>query len=424
MTLIQSAHIEEIKSMLTITSTGDRPFTLELYKSHADSRFLYVPRMICKMVNNNLVILTTAQRDCIIESKIKATAIQEQLMDEWMMKEGNGIIQAPTGTGKTVMGIHVACRTHYPTLIIVPTDAIMTQWVARIKQFTNCKDKDIGIIKQNRCEYEGKAFVIGMVHTLAKADARFPVDIYNYFGLVIYDEVHTLGAETFSKVAGLFNSHYRLGLSATPRRKDGMQNVFLYHIGPVIKAEMTIPMKPKVIVINYYNLKTHHKGCVWGGKLSLGKYMNKLVAVKERTKRICDYVMKAFSKDHDILVLTDRLEQIADLKVDLVGRGVDVSLIGKITNKTKQIDRKILLATYGSAGMGLDLPRLTCLILATPRADIEQAVGRVVRKADKKQPVVIDFVDYSSQIMQGWAGARMKLYKKYTDTIQIITEKY
>lgn len=420
MALIETPHIEQIKEMLTLTSLGDRPFTLHLWEDAPEKNRIYVPR---KLVSQGIITIRK-QTGFNIESKITLTEIQELLIRKWEYQGRNGIIQAPTGTGKTVMGISLACFNRLPTLIIAPTDAIMTQWVQAIKKFTDCEDTDIGIIKQNRCEYRDRKFVIGMIHTLAKDDGRFPKDLYDHFGFVIWDEVHHVGSETFSRTVSMFNSRYRLGLSATPSRRDGMSNVFKWHIGKVVSVNQTIPVKPRVVVVEYYNMESHHKGCVWGGKVSLGKYMNKLVRVKHRTKRIAQYVLKAFAKGHQILVLTDRLEQVQELQGIMLAHGIDREKVGVITHSKKEIHKQIRIGTYGSAGEGLDIPELTCLVLATPRAFVKQAVGRVVRKGGNQQPLVIDFVDFSSHIMQGWAKARMKLYKEYTDQIKVVREDW
>lgn len=424
MALIQTNHKEHYKKELTLESTGmnGKTFSLELYINHPDKRLLYVPRGIC---SPELIIKHLSKEWGKVDisfGNFELKDLQKTLVSRWL-GNGNAIIKAPTGAGKTVMGIYIASVLGYKTLVIVPTDTIMTQWVDRFVQFTNCERNDIGIIRQNICEYRDRKVVVGMIHTLSKADGRFPKELYSEFGTVIIDENHVLGAETFSRVAGLFNSKHRLGLSATPRRKDGMENVFNYHIGNIISEDIGLPVTPRVVIVEYYNLKSHHRGCVWGGKLSIGSYIRKVSLIPERTRRICDYVLKAFSKGHRVLVLTDRLNHIEAMKI-ILSKSIHPKDLGIITAETKQADRKVILATYGSAGMGLDIPELTCLVIATPRVDIEQAVGRILREADKIQPVIIDFVDCSSTIMKAWGAVRRKFYKKHCMEIKIVKEDY
>jgi len=115
------------------------------------------------------------------------------------------------------------------------------------------------------------------------------------------------------------------------------------------------------------------------------------------------------------LVLSDRINHLELLKCVLINSGIEESKIGMLIGSKKQLDRKIILGTYGSAGMGVDIPRLSALVLATPRAEVEQAVGRVLRKGS---PIVVDIVDTASHIMKGWAVKRKKFYRRISDDIQ------
>jgi len=326
-----------------------------------------------------------------------------------------GIIQSPTGTGKTIMAINIMGTLGLKTLIIVPTDHLMIQWQRELKKFSNLSDKDIGICRGHICNYKNREVVIGMIHSLAKAN-RYSEEFYKCFGFCIVDEVHRLSAPTFSQSIPQFWTKHRLGLSATARRKDGLENVFLYHIGDICNRQIQQPVKPKVIVMRYYNPQTHHTGCIWGGKLSLGKYFNKISAVESRNRFIADVIAKLYHKGRDILVLSDRIRQLSTLRTMLVDEKVEESEIGIFTGQIKSgLDRKIILGTYGSAGLGADIPRLSAIVFATPHADIEQAVGRVLRKEMDTPQIIVDIVDTASNIMVGWHYARMKYYKRITD---------
>lgn len=329
--------------------------------------------------------------------------------------EGNhgGIIKADTGTGKTVVGINLAHRIGYHTLIIVPTSYLFTQWRNRIvgkDGFTNLSD--VGSIVQNTCDYEGKEFTIGMLHSLSEP-GRYPEEVYSYFGLVIWDECHRVGAPTFSNTAGMFWSDYRLGLSATPRRKDGLENVFRYHIGRNVPMGLNQHLKAKVMVVSYIGADASSANCTFGGKLNLGMYAKKLTRLPSRNELLASVLQRAYNKDERrALMLTDRVQHILTIK-DLLERRYDVPghNIGIFTGNTKLgLDRRIILATYGSAGLGADLPSLNTLVLGTPRADIEQAVGRILRADTGVNPVVVDILDVASPVMQRWYGSRKNFY--------------
>lgn len=316
-------------------------------------------------------------------------------------------------SGKTVMGLHIASKLKQPTLIVVPRAVLMNQWKERILEHTDVGEDAIGFVRQDTCDIDGKTFVIGLIHSLARR--KYRKELYDRFGLVIFDEVHVLGAETFSTVAPKFNSAYRLGLSATPRRKDGMENAFLWHIGPILTKTQTHHVKPKVRQIYYRHPQCADTGFWWAGKFQFARWLNRIAKVPERNLLIAGLIKLLYERDEDILVLSDRLIQLNILRETLKEWGLDDE-VGMFTGKTKQLDRKILLGTYGSADMGADIPRLSALVFATPRVDIVQAVGRVLREGN---PTVVDVVDASADIMTRWAHARVKRYQKMTDDIKV-----
>lgn len=332
-----------------------------------------------------------------------------------------GIISSPTGTGKTVMGINILSILDLKTLIIVPTSLLMKQWVGNLKTFSDLRTEDIGLCYGDVCDFDGKKVVIGMIHSLCKG-GRYPENFYKSFGLCIWDEIHRLGAPTFSASASLYHSKYRLGLSATPRREDGMAKVFFYHIGSLCAPTPPPNIKPRVIVTEYTGQDAGHNGCVWNGKLSLGQYFTRLSGLYNRNMLIAGMVSEAYRKGRYILMLSDRLIQIERVH-SLLEMYFDVSKedIGICTGKKRiGTDRKILLATYGVAGLGMDIPDLSVLIMATPRVDVEQAVGRILRGKSKDTPVVIDIIDVASSIMKNWGRARLKRYKKFAGEIKYL----
>jgi hypothetical protein len=200
--------------------------------------------------------------------------------------------------------------------------------------------------------------------------------------------------------------------SATPRRKDGMESVFKWHIGDIIAESKIVNAVPKVYIVPYKGKDTSHRGCYWGGQLSLGTYLNKLAGSDERNVLLSKIIYKLYNKDKQTLVLSDRLKILEDIKYILIKNNIPKNEIGMLTGKTKDVgNSKIILGTYGVAGIGADIPRLDALVFATPRVDIEQAVGRVLRQRGKT-PVIIDIVDESSSIMRGWSKARIKYYNK------------
>lgn len=330
-----------------------------------------------------------------------------------------GILKAPTGTGKTVMAIDLMSRINLKTLVIVPTDHLMGQWHEALKTFSHLTDRNIGKIRGATCKVDKCPVTIGMLHTIIKD--KYP--IRNLFGHVIFDEVHRVGAETFSRAAPLFHCSIRTGLSATPRRKDGAENLFFWHIGPVLAESGKADVTPYVLMVNYYNLGTHHSGCVWSGSLNIGRYYNKITNSAPRNRLLAKLISGAYKKGHHILLLSERIKMLDILKDILPEYGVESEDIGIFRGGFKQPERRILLATYGSAELGMDIPRLTCVVFGTPRTDVEQAVGRIMRKKAEGglQPVVVDVTDTSSFLMNKWQSKRLSFYKGKGLSIQKVT---
>lgn len=406
------------KSALTLVNTYTKD-KLILYREHETRpNCLYIPRALIRRpaddagwpsVGMNFTGKLRPEQQKIVDAYIKYIDVHN-----------GGIIKSGVGTGKTVMGISIAALINMPTLIVVPTEYLMNQWRDRLKTFSNLKDSDIGTVRGSIFDVQKKKVVLGMIHSLCKP-GRYPQQFYKWPGLMIVDEVHTVGAETFSVVASLFWSMYRLGLSATPRRKDGMEKAFFYHIGGICSEAIPIPKNPKVIFVPFKNLKATDYGCVIGNELNLGKYYTRLSKIPERNVMLSQCIRRAFDKGRDVLVLSERLSVLNDLE-ELLKLPKE---IGRLTGTSKRgLDRKIILATYQCAGLGADIKRLSTVVLATPRVDVEQAIGRILRDPEAKtEPVVIDIIDEASDVMRGWAMARLRFYRTITDKIHFLKEE-
>ncbi len=154
----------------------------------------------------------------------------EELYLKSAEKRGGGIISIKCGGGKTVLALHIASVLSVKTIVIVHKDFLMTQWRDRIIEFL--PDARIGKIQQNTVDIEDKDIVLAMVQSLSMKE--YEDGTFDSFGLAIFDECHHLGAEKFSKSMQKVASKYMLGLSATPKRKDGLSKVFEWYMGDIV----------------------------------------------------------------------------------------------------------------------------------------------------------------------------------------------
>lgn len=415
-TVVAPEHIlDELKKKLTIT-------TKDMYKKEDSHIYLYVGdgntlKVPIGIIDSNKIPSSFFEREwerISFRHNIILREKQFYLVNKFLerLKVG-GILCAKTGTGKSVMGLFIAHKLGLKTLIVVPLVSLVKQWKDLILKFTDIKEDEIGLIQGDICDVKDKKICIGMLHTLSKCK----YNLENEFGTVIYDEVHKLGAETFSVVARMFNARYRIGLSATPRRKDGADKVFFYNIGEIISYDDRLDITPDVVMLYYTHVESKGEYNYWNNEFNFGKYLTKLSIAKNRNNMIVNIVSELFKKGRKILVLCDRINHVKFLEKELKSKGIKE--IGIWTGAEKRKD-KIIIATHGSCGMGVDIPELDTLVFASPRADVEQPVGRILRaNADKNKPLVIDIVDLACNEMRNWSKSREKFYKKINANIKI-----
>ncbi len=324
------------------------------------------------------------------------------------------IFQARTGFGKTVIACDLISKIGRKTLVILPKEDLLAQWSKLLLKLTDLTPDRIGLIRQDTCDIKGKDVVLGMLHSLA-IENRYPEEIRNEFGLVIWDEVHRLGAETFSRTASMFPAKLRLGMSATPRRKDGKDRVFLSHIGGVLVRSEAVPMIPKVFVY-------HSSWKCPPIPHEPGKVMHILTRMANdpiRNQLLSQLIKHCWDKQRNLVVFSELRAHLETLKIMSLQQGVPEEDIGfyvggmKEEERNKSIGKPVVLATYRMVSEGTDVEWWDTCLLATPRSDVEQIIGRVLREyPDKPVPVVLDVVDKSSHVFGLYWRVRARLYSR------------
>lgn len=305
------------------------------------------------------------------------------------------------------------------TLVIVPRVELVSQWAERLLQYTDLRREDIGLAQQDVCDFRGKKVVIGMVHSLSKD--KYTEEFKNAFGLVVWDEVHVVGAQTFSATINMFPAKYRIGMSATLSRKDGLESVYNLAIGQVrLSGKGTVLVQPMVFLREFATRKRHpYLARMKDAKARRGKLISELASDLARNALLATYAKKFADSGRRTVVFSDRVEQLKLLRDILVKRhGMSLATVGLFTGSTKSGDRKVILensqvilATYGVMSMGIDVPDLRAVIFATPLSDVAQSVGRVLRLCEGvKDPVVLDVVDTAYHDCVRWAGSRREYY--------------
>ena len=331
------------------------------------------------------------------------------------LKENNGgVLCLPCAAGKTVLALYLAAQFKVKTLVIVHKTFLLNQWKERAEEFTNAS---IGIIQQNKIDIDGKDIVIGMLQSIAKD--KYDANVFRDFGLVIFDEAHHAPSEYFSKALPIISSKITIGLSATPKRTDRMEKILYWYFGDIMyKSEVEENNRVLVNIVNYdIEHEKFKEFLMYTGDVNRPKTINKLTSIGRRNKFIIDMMEEVLQEaGRKILVLSDRLEHLKLLKKRIDEREITSSdfYIGGMKQKAldKASSAQVIFASYGMASEGLDIPELNTLFMVTSRKEVEQAVGRVVRKIDPNiRPTIYDFTDQlPSFINQG--RHRKRLYKK------------
>lgn len=326
--------------------------------------------------------------------------LQQKIMKEVMSKikiTKGGMISLPCGFGKTVCSLYLASQLKKKTLVIVHKSFLLNQWKERIEQFTNAK---VGIIRQDKVEVEDCHIVIGMLQSISKE--KYTDELFKQFGLVIFDEAHHAPSRYFSKALPIISTEYMVALSATPKRSDRLEKVIHWYFGPMlyqITDNRNIPVLVKRY--NYHTSNKTFKECMlpYGGDVNLPRTVNRITKLKKRNAFIISLIKElTLEEGRQILILSDRVAHLEELKDLLDNDNITNNdfYIGKMKQKDLDIaaEKQVILGTYAMASEALDIPTLNTLIMVTSRRNIEQSVGRILRKPDDEiQPIIIDFND-------------------------------
>jgi superfamily II DNA or RNA helicase len=337
---------------------------------------------------------------------------------------GGGLICVPCGWGKTKMAIYIMSRIAVKTIIVVHKEFLMSQWEGELA--VTHPELRIGKIQGDICRVDDCDIVIAMIQTIVSRSIE--KSVIDQFGLAIFDECHHLGAEIFSQTLMQVGCKYLLGLSATPTRKDGLSRVFYNYIGPIIYQVDKRDLEHVEIHVKYYDSEDEtysaHPLSV-DGTVNMSRLITNIADHGPRTDIIILDILAAVKEGRTILILSDRKSQLAYIYTSLTTRGINVGYyIGGM--KQSDLDRTaaecdVMLATYSMAAEGMNIPRLNTLIFTSPRSDIEQSVGRILRlrPEDRKfVPLVIDYVDSHTPLMRQYINARLKFYKKNTYVVK------
>jgi len=399
---------------------------------------------------------------------------QVAIMDSFIDAGGNGLICVPCGRGKTFMALGIAARIGKRFLVVVDKEFLMNQWRGEMeallpgirigiiqednKQIGDVEEpvqkdptidemkaklKELGLkvggtkevllsrLKDAIPGYNEKPVVqkvqydccIALIQTVVRRD--FSSTDFENFGFTIFDECHHLGAQHFSKTLQRIQTKYMLGLSATPTREDGLTKVFTWFLGEPVYWEKTREADPtvevKAVYIKTDDVDYNTVPVNWKGDPIMARLLGSILACTDRNKEILRWILRlAAEPSRKILVLSERIGHLETLE-NMV-READATLtmsyyVGGMKEALREegaATARILLASYAMASEAMNIKSLNTVILASPRKQVEQSTGRILRvRADQRvvAPVIVDVIDTHSMYQSQWKK-RSAYYKK------------
>jgi superfamily II DNA or RNA helicase len=374
---------------------------------------------------------------------IKLRGTQEEAVENYLKRLNDdpehGVIVLPTGKGKSILGLYLARKLQQRVLVIVQKDDLVSGWTQDAKVILGLRPKQVGIIKAKEFRI-GKQITVSTIQTLAKLPPEKIRELHEVFGMIIVDEFHHSVAKIY-KLAEYFPAKYRIGLTATPQRNDGLTDVLNLYFGNVAyeyvetahdEDILPVTVKLRNVPFSYqpeaeyvYNPKT--------GKKDARKRLNASEARKAVTfdsaynTMLAKDVIHEVKKNKSCVVFTHEKDHCELFKIFLMERGVPESKIQVYNGDSKtpkdEMKRKaetkevlVTIATYAIATEGTNVKAWERGYLATSIAnekDTIQAVGRIRRtKADKPDCVLYDYRFPNVQGMSKHGIVRDSVYRE------------
>ncbi len=417
--------------------TGKTPQKLYYYEK-LEKNTLACPRgfadrayRICQQFNEEIQIsderIELSPCDMLFHGSLKP--FQKDAVP-FILNQSHGVLSAGTGSGKTIIALHVIAARKQPALILVHTIELLNQWILQIKKFLSISEDSIGIIGAGKYII-GNGITVGLYQSVRKKKD----EINPFVGHLIVDECHKCPSTAFTDAVSGFGAKFRLGLTATAYRRDGLDPLIYFTLG---EKRYTIEKAPLIKNGDLCQARVILRPTEFDTLLCPSDYYSKVLSELtrdiKRNRQICSDVAK--DNHHGIkIVLTDRREHALSLK-KILQEDFHVKaevLTGTTPRKERddivenlnQGNVDVLIATGQLIGEGFDLPELSTLFLATPikfKGRLIQYIGRIMRPAKgKEMGKIYDYVDEKVGVLNASAQTRLEVYREEGIKVSHIT---
>lgn len=317
----------------------------------------------------------------------------------------NGILNLACGKGKTRLALKKIAQMGVPTLVVVPDSTIFSQWEESI--FGNAKTGivpglsfkgELGVIKGPVFNW-AKPVTLALVTTLWRRilDGAVPEEMFRYFGLVVYDEVHQIGAPKFSLTAYPFYGN-RIGLTATVQREDGLDFVYRYHIGDPFYSDLSQQLVPNIYFQSTpvsFDWKAARNAAGTTNMSILRTFLG-----RHKPSNVYRYwsIKRALDEGRKILCLGHSKDQLRLMSSLFPGSALIVQETPKAERMEILRKSRICFASFKLGSTGVDDDNLDALFALSPfkaKGGLQQSMGRILRiKPGKPKPVMVVFDDW------------------------------
>lgn len=367
--------------------------------------------------------------------------LQQELAAEQLLKYSDGVLEAATAFGKTVVCSYLIAERKVNTLILLQSKDLLSQWLDELNKFLD--------IREEPPEYETKTgrkkkrdSAIGILHGAKNTltgivDVAMVGSIYSKgkfqnlkhsYGMVIVDECHHAASPTYMEVLQKINAKYVYGVSATPKRGDHLDKIIYMMLGPSRHRFTALDRAEEQGIGHYFVPRYTRVVDTVESRNDINKAYSLISTSKVRNEMIVNDVKYSISQNRTPVILTRYKEHAKMLYDMLKSQANHVFLLygdnsdkenAEIRIKLKEVPQTeslILIATGQKIGEGFDFPRLDVLMLAAPvsfEGRLEQYIGRLNRDYDGKEAVyVYDYIDAHMRKFNKMYGKRLRTYKK------------
>jgi superfamily II DNA or RNA helicase len=354
----------------------------------------------------------------------KLTPVQEDAAKA-LLAEDMGVLVAPPGVGKTVVGIYVAAARGVNTLILVHRKPLLDQWVSQLALFLGIPAKEIGQIGGAK-QMATKRLDVAMIQSLVRKGNVS--DLVAGYGHVVIDECHHLPAVSFERVMSEIKARYVTGLTATPYRRDGHQPIIEMQCGPTrFAVTPKSQMARRPFAHRLFVRETVFRLPDSDRKPTIQEVYSSLATDERRNELILKDVIDALVDGRSPIVLTERKDHLEYLagKLRSFAKHLIVLRGGMKAKDRREAfaqlaqvpegEERLVLATGRYVGEGFDDARLDALFLALPvswKGTLVQYTGRLHRLHPGKSDVrIYDYVDKQVPMLARMFERRRKGYR-------------